>query len=79
MELTKLIIVILFSFLGGVVQTVTGFGGGIVMMLVFPYFFDITKAPALSAAIGMALSGSLTIKFWKKSIFERAASRRCSM
>ena len=73
MELIKLIIVMLLSFLGGVVQTVTGFGGGIVMMLVFPYFFDITKAPALSAAIGMALSGSLTIKFRKKIDFRKSS------
>ena len=64
--LIKLLIVTVFSFMGGVVQTVTGFGAGIVMMLAFPYFFDITKAPALSQAVTMALSGSLAWKFRKK-------------
>lgn len=60
------VIVILFAFLGGLTQTVTGFGAAIVMMLAFPYFFDITKAPALASAIGLFVSGSLCFKFRKK-------------
>ena len=49
--------------LGGIVQTVTGFGGGVVLMLLLPYYFDMVTAPALSAAINLGLSGALMWKF----------------
>jgi len=50
----------------GVIQSVTGFGAGIFMMLFIPYFFDMMAAPALSSAICLGLSVSLAWKFRKK-------------
>lgn len=60
------IIVAVFAFAGGFVQTVSGFGGAIVMMLAFPYFFPLKQAPALASAIGLGVSGSLMVTFFKK-------------
>lgn len=55
----------LITVLGGLIQTVTGFGSGIVMMLIFPYVFGIIKAPALTTSISLGLNIALTWKFRK--------------
>ena len=57
------IAVFLIAVLGGAVQAVTGFGAGIVMMLVLPHFFGLITAPALSSAIALALNSSLAFRF----------------
>lgn len=49
------IIVALISALGGFVQTVTGFGGVVTMMLVLPYFFSVVDAATLALTVNMAL------------------------
>lgn len=49
------IIVALISALGGFVQTVTGFGAVVTVMLVLPYFFPIVDASTLALTINMAL------------------------
>ena len=59
------IAVFLIAAMGGVVQAVTGFGAGVVMMLVLPNFFDLLTAPALSSAIALALNTSLAFRFRK--------------
>lgn len=46
----------LISTLGGFIQTVTGFGAVVTMMLVLPYFFSIVDASTLALTISMALS-----------------------
>ena len=49
--------------LGGIVQTVTGFGAVVTMMLVFPYFFDMIDAPTLALAINLIYCGVLCAKY----------------
>jgi len=49
----------------GIIQSVTGFGAGIFLMLFIPYFLDMLAAPALSSAICLGLSVSLAWKFRK--------------
>ena len=50
----------------GIIQSVTGFGAGIFLMLFIPYFLDMLAAPALSSAICLGLSASLSWKFRKR-------------
>lgn len=65
------LIVALLAFLAGLVQTITGFGAGIVMMAGLPYLFPIAEAPSLSTIVCLALSGTLFFRLrkfveWKK-------------
>lgn len=71
MEILKWVIVVTFAFLGGLTQTVTGFGAAIVMMLAFPYFFSLSQAPALASSIGLLVSGSLTVQFFQYIDFKK--------
>ena len=52
----------LASFLGGALQTVTGFGAGIIVMLALENYYNMLVAPALCAAI---LIGATVILSWK--------------
>ena len=56
----------------GLVQTVTGFGSVVLMMLMFPFFFNMIDAPALALSINMLYCFVLCWKF-RKSIDFRAA------
>ena len=47
----------------GTVQAVTGFGAGIILMMVVPRFFDMLHAPALSSAITIGISAALAWRF----------------
>lgn len=47
----------------GLVQSLTGFGAGIVMMLLLPTFFNMLQAPALSCAICLGLTAPMAWKF----------------
>ena len=49
----------LISVLGGLIQTVTGFGAVVTLMLVLPYFFPIVDASTLALTINMALCVAL--------------------
>ena len=53
----------LSSVAAGFLQTVTGFGAATVLMLVLPYFYNMTAAPALSSSICMGLAASLALRF----------------
>lgn len=53
----------LTAFFGGLIQTVIGFGNGMVMMLVLPYFLGMIAAPALSGAACVGLNLTLVWKF----------------
>ncbi|MGI5946433.1 MAG: hypothetical protein ACOX8K_03390 [Lachnospiraceae bacterium] len=44
------------SLLGGTVQSVTGFGASIIIMIFLPVFLSMTAAPAVSDVITMTLS-----------------------
>ena len=67
--------VILLSSIGaGVIQSVTGFGSGIFMMLFYPYFFPILSASALSSSISLVSNVALTWRYrkqceWKLTLF----------
>lgn len=47
----------------GLIQSITGFGAAVLMMLVVPYFFDMVRAPALVSAISLGLSVVLAWSF----------------
>ena len=53
------------ALLGGIVQGVTGFGAGIVMMMVLPYFFLIPQAAGVSSTIGTLLCGLMAYRYRK--------------
>ena len=58
-------IVILMAFLGGMVQGITGFGGGIVMMMVFPMVFPLTLAAGINGAILVFLNTTMVYVYRK--------------
>ena len=64
------VIVALAAMTAGAVQTVTGFGAAVIMMLVLPRMFGVVAAPAVSTSICVALSGALAWKFGKKTNFK---------
>lgn len=57
------IAVILGSAMAGMLQTVTGFGSVMLMMMIFPFFFSIIDSPALSLSINMLYCLILCIKY----------------
>lgn len=58
----ELVIVAGASLLGGFVQSVTGFGAAIIIMIFLPMFLSMTAAPAVSDVITMTLSFAM---FWR--------------
>jgi len=58
-------VVLLAPVVAGVIQAVTGFGAGIFMMVFFPMFFPILNASALSSAISLAGTCSLSWHYRK--------------
>lgn len=50
----------------GIVQSITGFGSSVTMMLVMPWFMDMHSASALSGAATLGLTGVLAWKYRKK-------------
>ena len=56
----------------GLVQTVTGFGSVVLMMLMFPFFFNMIDAPALALSINMLYCIVLCWKFRKSIDFHAA-------
>ena len=49
----------------GIMQTVTGFGAAVFLMLLMPHFFNMITAPAVPSAITLGLSVTLAWKFRK--------------
>lgn len=56
---------ILVAFAAGLLQAVTGFGGGIMIMTVLPSLISMNLAPAISGAICTPLSWSIAWKYRK--------------
>lgn len=50
-------IMVLAALAGGIIQPLTGFGSAVILMVAAQYFFDITIAPGVVAAICMFQSG----------------------
>ena len=63
--------VILSALAAGVIQSVTGFGAAVVMMLVVPHFLGMATAPALVSSICIFLAIALAWKFRKKIMFRQ--------
>lgn len=57
--------IIFLSSLAGLVQGVTGFGAGLVLMSVLPYFFGIVKGAAVSNFICLFMTGFMVKKYFK--------------
>ena len=55
--------VFLCAVLAGVVQSLTGFGGAVMMMLVLPYYFAIPAASSIASAVCLGLNVVLLVKF----------------
>ena len=66
LNLTLLLMIALPALAGGIVQAVTGFGAGIIMMLFFPLVLPMLKASALSTLVTLYLTVSLAWKFRKE-------------
>lgn len=67
----QLIIVGLTALLAGFIQTVTGFGGGIINMLVLPYIVSLATASGINGCITLFLNISLVVYFWKHINFKK--------
>ena len=59
-------IVLLESLAAGFVQSVTGFGAGVIMMLVLPYLLNVVHAATLASVVCAGLTISLAWKYRKK-------------
>ena len=57
--------ILLITFAGGLVQAVTGFGGGIVIMTVLPNLVSMNLAPAISNTICTPLACAIAWKYRK--------------
>ena len=55
--------VVITAMLAGLVQGVTGFGGGIIIMLIFPMFFSIPVSAGISGSLGIALCAAIVIRY----------------
>lgn len=69
----QIIFVGLSALLAGFVQTVTGFGAGIIIMLVLPYVTSLATASGINGCITLFLNISLVIYFWKHINFKKIA------
>lgn len=59
----QLLIVAALTAAAGAVQNIAGFGAGIILMLVFPYFYGILGAPALNIAICTMMTIIMAIRY----------------
>lgn len=55
----------------GILQGVTGFGAGIVMMMVLPAFLPLNQAAGVSCAIAIILSFSMTMRYRRHISFKK--------
>lgn len=65
---------ILFSALaalgGGLVMGVTGFGAGMVIMMVLPVFYSLTESAAIAGIVCTVLNAQMAIRYWKHIHFK---------
>lgn len=59
------IAVFLAAAAAGTIQSITGFGAAVMMMLVVPHFFDMVRAPGLVSTICLGLGVALLWRFRK--------------
>lgn len=56
-------IILATAIIAGLLQGLTGFGAGIVLMLVLPSFFPILKSSAITGVIGLILCVGMIVRF----------------
>lgn len=64
------LIVAISSFAAGLAQTVVGFGAGMILMMVLPYFMSIIVAPTVTSSVCLCLSATLAWKGRKEINFK---------
>lgn len=77
-------IITLASVVSGIIQSVTGFGSAVFLMLIVPYFFNMVASSAISSSITLGLSGTLAWKFrsqiqWRLCLLPTAIYMVCSV
>lgn len=60
------------AFLAGIVQGVTGFGGGIIMMLGLPFFFALPQGAGISSAVVGVLCALMAWRYRKEISLRKA-------
>ncbi len=65
--MSVIIVVGLASVISGLVQSIAGFGSGIVLMLFLPLFLGVVEAAALAGVIATAATLSLALQYRKKN------------
>jgi len=58
--------VLVGALLAGIVQGVTGFGGGVVLMMILPFYFTIAQGAGITSAMGIVLCASMVMRYWKE-------------
>ena len=64
------VLVSITAILAGIVQGITGFGSGIVMMMILPHFFALPQSAGISTAICMFLNMSMVYTYKKHIHFK---------
>ena len=59
-------IILVVSAVSGVVQSVTGFGSAILIMMVMPHFFNMLQAPAITSSITLGITAGLAWHYRKQ-------------
>lgn len=60
-----LLFLILPTFIAGLIQGVTGFGAGIVMMMFLPFFFPVIESAALTGTIAFFITTAMAYQYRK--------------
>ena len=66
--------IVMAAFVAGFVQSVTGFGAGIVIMMVLPYFYTLAQSSTANNSITLLLNLAIVLQFrkyinWKKIVW----------
>lgn len=67
-----LILIAFMSFLAGIVQGVTGFGAGIVIMMALPHYFAMIECAAMVSAIALPLCVFMLLRYRQEIEIEKA-------
>ena len=63
--MAEYIVIFIFAVISGIAQGVCGFGAGVIMMIILPYFFSISQSAGIAGLISMALIVLMVIRYRK--------------
>ena len=66
------VLVAMIAVVSGLIQGITGLGGGMLLMLVLPLFFTVQVSSAVAGAICLFLTAAMVIRYRKKVNFKLA-------